>query len=97
MVLGAAAGGAVLAVVAVLDGPDPCQPQRFCLVLFSAPERAVMGLALGAMIGAPAGLLIDLFLPSSRTVYRAPGLPAQLSLAPILTPGAIGGRAAITW
>ena len=98
MLVGAAVGGGVFAIAGMLDEPDPCRPQQwFCFVLFTRTERAVMGLALGAMIGAPAGLLIDLFKLSSKTVYRAPGPTVDLSVAPLLAPDTIGGRAVIRW
>jgi hypothetical protein len=93
LALGGAGGAAIGAVIGLASGDDTCARDSFCILRFSAGDKAVfgaiglgsLGLGLGALIGAVAG---------SRDVYELDSaLVPRVSTT--IAPGRAGG--ALSW
>ena len=57
----------------------------------------VAGALVGAGIGALIGAGIDRAIPGRRLLYRAPGAPARLTIAPIASPRGAGVAMSVRW
>lgn len=85
---GALAGLAVGAIVGLSDGDDHCDGS-FCILTFSAEEKAAIVGVAGAGIGGLVGIVLGAAI-GSRDVYTF-GSSHELRLTPQGPPGSIGG------
>lgn len=84
---GALSGFMVGAVVGLSAGDDRCGD--FCIIEFSAEEKAAMVGALGAGIGGAVGILLGVAI-GSRDVYTF-GMARELRITPAGPPGSVAG------
>lgn len=90
--LGLVSGAALGAAVGYADGDDqPCGPQDFFCLSFSAGDKAVLAGLYGGLAGAAVGLVVGAAV-GKRDVYEYGEVP-QLHV----TAGAGGGAAAVGW
>ena len=87
---GALTGFAITAVAAAAYGMNEGGMCGGCLVQWSTTTVPI-----GAAVGTLVGFAVD--LSTRRTVFAAPGKHSSLSLAPIVTPRAVGALASIAF
>jgi hypothetical protein len=93
LALGGLGGAALGAVIGLASGDDKCAERGFCILLFSARDKAILGgiafgglgLALGGLLGALVG---------SRDVYEIDSAYVP-RLSTTIAPGRAGGG--LTW
>ena len=91
--LGGLVGGAVGAVVGYAEGDDECGSDEFCLLAFSAEDKALLTGVLLSGVGFLAGGLLG-FIAGSRDVYEPqPSYVPRVS--PTVGPGEAG--ASLRW
>jgi hypothetical protein len=86
--------GAVLgAGIGFADGDDECSSEGWCILIFSAEEKAMLGGFAFGVIGGGLGLLIGA-MTGSRFIYENGERPPMIR--PVGPPGSVAGMT-VTW
>lgn len=93
LALGAASGIAAGVAIGLASGDDHCNSDSFCILQFSAGDKALIGAAVLGSIGLGLGAALGAVI-GSRDVYER-GSGAVPRMSAIVAPGRAGG--ALTW
>jgi hypothetical protein len=85
--IGMLVGGTIGAVAGLAEGDDECRPGSWCIMMFSAGEKATMGFIGGGLLGALVGAVA---IPAGRWIPLRTDASHRIAL--LATPGRIGAR-----
>ena len=93
LALGAASGIAAGVAIGLASGDDHCNPDSFCILQFSAGDKAIIGGAVLGSIGLGLGALLGAAIGSRDVYERDSGVVPGMSV--MVAPGRAGG--ALSW